>query len=360
MGSATDRLTRRSRWSFRPCAALLLACVASLAGQPLASDVRDSFAPGVRVLLDAHNCYPDKGEHADRIDRALATGLPVAIEQDLIWRPAENGRPARSIVAHGAPFTGQEPGLREHFFERVRPLVERALADPLRSGWPVIVLNLDFKTNEPEHHRAIWDLLGEYESWLTTAERTSAPGEVAALSIKPVLVLTGDDRSQQLDFHDSIPVGRRLRLFGAIELNADTWAAARGFAGTTRERDVAFWTSLPTLELPRATNYRRWWNNAWSAVERGGPRESSDWTAEDEARLRTLVRRGHDAGLWVRYYTLNGHTDVEADAMGAGRSYNFGSLERARARWHAAIAAGVDFVATDQYEAFAAELAGAR
>ena len=34
-------------------------------------------------------------------------------------------------------------------------------------------------------------------------------------------------------------------------------------------------------------------------------------------------------------------------------SYNFGSLEAVRHRWRAAIAAGVDFVATDQYEEFA-------
>ena len=31
---------------------------------------------------------PIEGRWSDRIDRALATGLPVAIEQDLMWRPA--------------------------------------------------------------------------------------------------------------------------------------------------------------------------------------------------------------------------------------------------------------------------------
>ena len=176
-----------------------------------------------------------------------------------------------------------------------------------------------------------------------------------------MLVLTGDSPAQQVAFHDRVPVGGRLRVFGAVSLDAQEWARAHGLDGRTpSQQGTAFWAALPTLTLPRATNYHRWWNNAWSAVEQGGPRNGGEWTPDDEARLTTLVRRGHEAGLWVRFYTLNGHTDAEADTMGAGKSYNFGSLERARTRWRAAIAAGVDFVATDQYEAFAAELAASR
>ena len=78
--------------------------------------------------------------------------------------------PGRSIVSHGEPFTGDEPTLRD-FFERIRPLVTRALAQPDRRDWPLITLNLDFKDSEPEHFAAIWALLGEYISWLTTAAR---------------------------------------------------------------------------------------------------------------------------------------------------------------------------------------------
>ncbi len=119
---------------------------------------------------------PYNGRYLDRIDRALATGVPVAIEQDLVWRPAGEGRPARSIVSHGEPYDGKEPSLREYFFERIRPIVEQALKSGDRAGWPLVTLNLDLKSNEPEHHRAIWTLLGEYESWLTTAERTADGG----------------------------------------------------------------------------------------------------------------------------------------------------------------------------------------
>jgi hypothetical protein len=65
------------------------------------------------------------------------------------------------------------------------------------------------------------------------------------------------------------------------------------------------------------------------------------------------VNAAHQAGLWIRFYTLNGHPMADTERLGLTPSYNFGSLDAARIRWRAAIAAGVDFVATDQYEEFA-------
>jgi glycerophosphoryl diester phosphodiesterase len=88
-------------------------------------------------------------------------------------------------------------------------------------------------------------------------------------------------------------------------------------------------------------------------VEAGGPSEAGAWTAEDAARLSTIVRRAHEAGLWIRFYTLNGLDPAEL-SLGWTASYNFGSRDAAQLRWRAALRAGVDFVATDQYEAFAA------
>jgi hypothetical protein len=312
--------------------------------------VATAVRPGARVQLDGHNAYPYNGRFADRIDRALATGLPAAIEQDLVWRPAEAGRPARSIVSHGEPFDGTEPSLRDYFFERVRPIVERALSEGDRSQWPLITLNLDFKTNEPGHHAALWTLLGEYESWLTTAERTADASIPSPLDVKPVLVLTGEAEAQEVSFHDALPVGARLRLFGAMPIRP----AASDEA--TREAVAAeFWRQMPTMTFPAATNYRRWWNAPWSVVEAGGQRQAGDWTAADHIRLRTLVGKAHDAGLWVRMWTINGHTPGEEKAFAWSAGYNVGSLEQARIRWRAATAAGVDYVATDQYEEFGRE-----
>ena len=251
-------------------------------------------------------------------------------------------------MSHGEPFDGSEPSLRDSFFERIRPLVERALRDDDRRGWPLVILNLDLKTNEPEHLRALWSLLGEYEAWLTTAERTRDGSRPAPLDVKPVLVLTGSSDAQAAAFSDAVPVGAKLRLFGAITI--------RPPAGQATDRAAAqqqAWAALPTTPLPHATNYRRWWNAPWSVVEDGGQRNAGDWTEGDDTRLRTLVRRAHEAGLWIRLWTLNGHAIGEEKASGWSAGYNFGSIDAARARWRAAIAAGADFVATDQYEAFA-------
>ena len=103
------------------------------------------FGPGARVLIDAHNCYPYHGRWADRINRALATGLPVAIEQDLAWYTDPRTNRSRSLLSHEEKADGTEPDMREYFFERIRPFMERALREGDRSKWPLIVLNLDFR-----------------------------------------------------------------------------------------------------------------------------------------------------------------------------------------------------------------------
>ena len=322
---------------------------AGVAAQPL-----PAFSPGARSMLDAHNCYPYNGRFADRIDRALAVGLPVAIEQDLVWLPAADGRPARSVVSHGAPFDGTEPSLKSYFFERIRPIVERELASGDRSRWPVITLNLDLKSNEPEHHRDLWNLLGEYESWLTTAEKT-ADGQPAPLDVKPVLVLTGDSDLQAQAFDAALPAGARLRLFGAIALRAPA------IEGMTEQESVAkFREGLPDRPLPKATNYRRWWNAPWAVVETGGQVKAGEWTAADNARLKAIVGRAHEAGLWIRLWTVNGHAPGVEKQFQWSASYNTGSPEAAARRWRAAIEAGADFIATDHYEEFAAVLAKTR
>ena len=321
--------------------AAVVTALTTVRTQPV-GDETPRCLPGRRVLLDAHNAYPYHGQWRDRVDRALATGVPVAIEQDLTWACAPVAG-CRSIVAHDAPFTGGEPTLREYFFERIRPLVGRALEAGDRREWPLITLNLDFKTDEPEHHAALWALLGEYEPWLTTAVRTASARDIAPLDVRPVLVLTGTADAQQVSFHDRVPVGERLRVFGAVAPEAPAHANVTQ-AGNTPQEDAR--------PGPR-TNYRRWWNNPWSVIEQGGPAKAGEWTQADAVRLSRTVERAHDAGLWIRFYTLNG-LDAAEPSLGWDVSYDFGSREAVRQRWRAAIDAGVDFVATDQYEAFAA------
>ncbi len=336
----------RARLALLLTAVLVVPC-SLFARSPQAS----GFAPGNRVLLDAHNAYPERGRFAERIDDALATGLPVAIEQDLYWvRNAATGR-FEAVVAHDSNATEGAPTFEAYFLERIRPLMERALARNDRDRWPLIVLNLDFKTNERALHDAVRALLHRHRAWLTTAVRTRTPDVAEPFRVGPLLVLSGQDSTQRVDFHDRIPVGRRLEVFGAIPVPSP--------AGTTRdERSASAVNASPErLIAPRASNYARWVNFPWSVVELGGQAKAGEWTPEDSARLHALVTRAHAMGLWIRFYTLDGYDPSHNE--GLTTSYNFGSDAAVRARWRAAIDGRVDFIATDHYARFARERASA-
>ena len=108
------------------------------------------FSPGSRTVMDAHNCYPYFEWWGDRIDRALSAGTPLAIEQDLAWHTDAKTGKSWSVVTHGEPTTGEEPIMEHYFFDKVRPVVEKALHDGNHGDWPLITLNLDFKDNKPD------------------------------------------------------------------------------------------------------------------------------------------------------------------------------------------------------------------
>src|SRR6266853_3849293 len=187
-----------------------------LAATALYAQPRLDFLNHGRPMLDAHNCYPYDGRWADRIDRALSAGFPISIEQDLAWYIEPASAKGRAVIAHDAKaVTGAEPTPRDHFFERVRPIVERALKEGDRNRWPLIILHLDFKTNDTPLLHAAWDLLGDYEAWITTARQSADPHVLTAFDPKPILVLTEDSDAQEEVFFRRIPVGEKLRLFGS-------------------------------------------------------------------------------------------------------------------------------------------------
>jgi hypothetical protein len=321
----------------RNAAVLLLA-----AGFAFTQEASREFLNHGKPMVDAHNSYPYNGRWADRIERALAAGYPVAIEQDLAWGiDPETGKPA-PVLSHSAKTTGEEPTLKKYFFERLRPLVEATLAANERSRWPIIILHFDFKSNEKPLLQAVWDLLGSYEGWLSTAAKTAVPGELQPFDRKPVLAITEDSDEQEEVFFRSVPAGGRLRVFGS--------AHTRGLASKPREERAHLAATLPPSELLAGppTNYRRWWNNSWAEVEEGGQKQAGAWTPADNARLHALVDHAHKLGYWIRFYTLDGFTRDED--MGWDENYNFGSAAAVRDRWKAAIEAGVDLIATDQYE----------
>ena len=305
---------------------LILLAAASLHAQSIP-------APGSRTLLDAHNCYPYFEWWADRIDRALATGAPVAIEQDLAWYTDPKTGKSWSVVTHGSPLTGHEPTLDSYFFAHVRPVVESALRSSDHSRWPLITLNLDFKDNNPDHLAAVLATLRLHQDWITTATRTATPGQPSPLRIRPILILTGESDAQQQVFHDQIPLGQPILLFGAIH---------------SADKDPR--SAPDVLDSEPASNYRRWWNNSWHVVEPAGQPSAGAWTRDKELRLRSLVEQAHRNGLWIRFYTLDGSREADLSCRGWFHGYNFGSLSAVETRWRAAIAAHVDYLATDQYE----------
>ena len=297
------------------------------------------------MLLDAHNAYPQNGRWTDRIDRALSTGAPVAIEQDLFWkRNAATGR-FKIVVAHDKKELDRAPTFESYFFDKIRPVMERALAENKRDSWPLIVLNLDFKQNDAPLLDAVFALLGKYERWLTTAPRTATPDIVAPFTVGPLLVLSGSNSAQRLRFHDAVPVGQKLLAFGAIPP-----ADAPGADDDEREANLSRMTA-EQLIMPKASNYARWVNFPWLVVEPGGPTKAADWNATDATRLTSLVKRAHEQKLWIRFYTLDGFFNGDGD--GLTKSYNFGSDAAVKLRWQAAIESGVDFIAADHYERFA-------
>lgn len=190
------------------------------------------------------------------------------------------------------------------------------------------------RTGAPEHLAAILATLRTHKAWLTTAVKTADIHDVQPLTVRPILVLTGESDAQQRGFYDTIPVGGDLLLFGSAHTNeADPMAP-------------------PSVLQPEpANNYRRWWNNPWKVVEASGQSNAGDWTPASDARLRALVDHAHAHHLWIRFYTLDGAPTPMLSSFGWFRGYNFGSLEAVQQRWRAALRAGVDYIASDQYEA---------
>jgi hypothetical protein len=286
------------------------------------------YLPGQRVLLDAHNCYPYDGKWMDRVDRALESGLPLGVEMDLIW-DTTNPESPRVVVGHGGRARGTEPALRDYFFEKVRPLVEKALRENNKAQWPLLTLNInDLRTSKPEFFAALWSLIRDYESWICTAPKTADTAQAVLLDLKPILILTSDGVQQRKMFYESVAVGNKLLMFAAGKPDH------------------------------KADNFHRWLNYSWKEVEPEGQNNAGDWSADDADRLKSLVRKAHEQGYWIRFYTLNGETPLEMAAHGWLSIYNFGSLDAVTIRWKAARYAGVDFVASDQYSECARILRG--
>jgi hypothetical protein len=307
-----------------------------------------SFGPGSRMVILSHNAYPDHGKYADRLDRAIAAGLPFATEQDLAWIDG------RSLEIHGAKnASADDPTLETYFFPKVTPIVEKALKEGNKGNWPLVTLYLDIKNDPPEHLQAILKVLDKYDGWLTTAKKTADINVQSPLDVKPMMVLVEDkqDDIKQQVFYDQVPVGGKIRVFGTAtkfdenptHLPKDKKAEAIALLSTV---------DVEKLVTHKADNYRRWFGVNWAFIEKGGEAGAGDWTPRSEARLKKFVDYGHRMGYFVGIYALDGYT--EAENQGWDKDYNFGSKEKVMPRWQAAVRARPDFISTDQMEDVAA------
>lgn len=323
---------------------VLLAFAGILASVAIAAKVSSSpVAPGARTLMLAHNAYPDQGKYADRLDRAIAAGVPFVVEQDLVWVDG------KSLLIHNAKASADAPTLETYFFPKVQPIIEKALKAGNKGDWPLVTLYLDIKNDPVEHLEAISKVLDKYDGWLTKAVKTNDISKQSPLELKPMMVILEDKKNdiKQEFFYDRVPVGGKIRAFGSPTKFDDN---PTNLPRTAKEQRLANLTKVDPEQLVtnHADNYHRWFGTDWAFIELCGPSHGNDWNAATEARLKKFADYGHRLGYLVSFYEVNGFTD--ADNQGWTAEFNFGSHEAAMTRWNAAIKAHADFIATDQYE----------
>jgi len=317
------------------------------------------FSPGQRSLFLAHNSYPEKGQWADRLDRALGTGTPLGVEVDLCWIPnPKTGKNASLIAGNEKGITGNEPTLKSYLFEHVRPIVEKALKENDKKNWPLIMVYLDIKNDPPEHLESIWGQLGEYENWLTTAVKTKNAAQQSPLDLKPMMMFVDDTRPtpniKEEYFYNRLPIGAKLRVFGSAKLTPPP-----GNLNKAQVFEAQAKMKLEDLIKEPASNYHRWWAQThWDLmVEQSRMKDAGQWTPEKEARLKALVNYAHKMGYFVGVWCLDGFEPGKG--LGWGEGNNLGSLQAVTIRWKAAVKAGTDFVTSDQYEEAAKVIKGA-
>ena len=268
-------------------------------------------------FLNAHNSYPERGRGADRLDRARRAGLSV-FELDLAWSEARG----RSVISHSTKLAGGEPAIEEYFFT---PLLPELRSSP---RWqPGILLFFDFKAADPRPVKEAYALLDKYRELLTTAgKRGDAPGETP-LRFGPLTVILTGDNSAIAQFEELAPPGEPYLAIGNRE------PPERKF-----QENVAAYIPQP------ATAFYRVFNFEWKHIERDPNPKAGAFTPAERARLEALVKLAHAKGYWVRTWTLN------ATSLDWGTDHNFGTKQGLLERWRACLEAGVEMVATDEYE----------
>ena len=209
------------------------------------------------------------------------------------------------------------------------PALEKHWKTHPNAGAPT-VLTIDWKTSKPEAVAEFKEFLDTHADWFSSAPKA----EVSPITTRKLTVcFTGSEAAK--DAYDAlIPEGGVYRAFRDRVIGQ----------GGKFEPDVAAY--VPT----KANAYHRFMTFHWGVVEEGGPALAGDWTETDASRLSALMKRVHDQGFRARFYCLNGHTGTLLSG------YQFTNDAAAKTRWLAAVKAGVDWVASDEYHEIAEAL----
>jgi hypothetical protein len=278
--------------------------------------------PGPPMPVSAHNCYAENRTDNPRLVEALALGIDN-IEIDLGWDEAAG----QLIVGHDA---SPRPGV-------AYPRLEPSLVPALEAHWSTrrpdkapTVLTIDWKTGRPEAVRQFREFLDAHPDWFSSAPKAAD----SPLTVRRLTVCFSGSEAAKDAYDALIPPGGTYRAFRDRVFGA----------GAKYEPEVASYIPGPS------TAYHRFLAFHWSAIERGGPDQAKEWSQDEANRLRALADLAHRRGFRVRIYCLNGHSGIPR----AG--YRFSDDEAARIRWLAAASAGVDWIATDEYQDIAVAL----
>jgi hypothetical protein len=265
--------------------------------------------------ISAHNCYAENRTDNPRLTEALTLGIDN-IEIDLGWDDAAK----QLIVGHDA--TPRPAVAYPRLENSLIPALTSHLKVPRLDGAPT-VLTIDWKTGRPEAVLQFKELLLDaHADWFSSAPKAAD----SPLTTRRLTVCFSGSEAAKNAYDALIPAGGTYRAF-----------RDRVVSGTYKVEVAAY---VPG----NSTAYLRFLAFHWGAIERGGPASAGEWTRAEMDRLSTLIALAHRRGFRVRLYSLNGHSGPP------GSSYRFADDDTARVRWLAAAAAGVDWVAGDEYK----------
>jgi Glutathione S-transferase, C-terminal domain len=289
---------------------LLFSCGILCAASPPADYPRQWF-------LNAHNCYPKDGKGTGRLERARRAGLS-AFEEDLAWSEARS----RTVASHTTQLSGSQPSLADYFFAPMLPRLRK-----MPPGKPGILLLLDFKSRDPRPVQEVRAWLTRHRRLLTTYGKRGDRPQSTPVRWEPLTVLLTGDQDAIALFERLTPEGEPYLAMGNRE------PADRQF-----HNNVADYIPQP------ATAFYRVFNFNWQYIEGQPNSKAGAFTPAERARLRAFVEAAQAKGYWLRAWTLN------ATDSFWGTEEDFGSQAALLERWRACREAGVENIATDEYE----------